>query len=164
MEIEFKEVQRFKQWWLWLIMIGITILPLWALYEQIIMGNPIGDQPTSNTEIIVTNCITVGLVVLIYSMKLKTEIDAHEIRMKFFPFVSKSIQWEDIKSAEVLNYGFVGGWGIRYWTKYGTVYNTCGKIGLALELKSGKKLLIGTQKERELGAVVAKNFKKPNEA
>ena len=44
----------------------------------------------------------------------------------------------------------MGGWGIRLWTKYGTVFNIKGKKGLAIELYSGKKFLIGTQKEIEL--------------
>ena len=53
----------------------------------------------------------------------------------------------------MINYGFVGGWGIRLFTKYGTIYNTSGNKGLALELHDGKKLVIGTDKEEEL-----KNF------
>jgi len=54
----------------------------------------------------------------------------------------------------VVDYGFVGGWGVRWWTKFGTVYNVMGRIGLAIELKNGKKLLIGTQKKTEVGAIV----------
>ncbi len=37
--------------------------------------------------------------------------------------------------------------GIRVWTKYGTVYNAQGKIGLSIKLKSGKQFVIGTQKK-----------------
>jgi hypothetical protein len=57
---------------------------------------------------------------------------------------------------KVLNYGFVGGWGVRLWTKYGTVYNVKGNIGLAIELKNGTKFLIGTQKEIELRSFLEK--------
>lgn len=70
--------------------------------------------------------------------------------MSFFPFVRKKVNWNEIKNIEVINYGFVGGWGIRLWTKYGTVYNMKGNKGLAIELNNGKKFLIGTQKETEL--------------
>ena len=82
--------------------------------------------------------------------RLRTEITDEKIDMKFFPFSNKTIPWSEVKSAEVLDYGFVGGWGVRIGTKYGTVYNTSGKIGLALELKSGKKICIGTQRGEEL--------------
>lgn len=51
---------------------------------------------------------------------------------------------------KVINYGFVGGWGIRLWTKYGTVYNVSGNKGLFIKLKNGKTMVIGTQKSQEL--------------
>nr|WP_315263057.1 hypothetical protein [uncultured Flavobacterium sp.] len=44
-----------------------------------------------------------------------------------------------------MNYKFLG-FGVRLFTSYGTVYNTKGDTGLAIELKCGKKILIGTQK------------------
>ena len=61
-----------------------------------------------------------------------------------------------MKHAEIVNYEFVGGWGIRLWTKYGTVYNTKGDKGLAIELQNGKKFLIGTQKATELSKIIEK--------
>lgn len=87
-------------------------------------------------------------------MQLTTTVNQKSIEIKFFPFVNKTIKWEDVKSAEVLNYGFVGGWGIRLWTKYGTVYNTSGNIGLAIILKNDKKVCVGTQKENELKQIL----------
>jgi hypothetical protein len=84
---------------------------------------------------------------------LETKIDQKEIRIQFFPFTNKVVEWKDVKSAEVIKYGFVG-YGIRLFTKYGTVYNTKGNKGLALELKNGKKLLVGTQKIEEMKEVV----------
>ena len=56
----------------------------------------------------------------------------------------------------MINYGFVGGWGIRLFTDYGTVYNTRGNKGLALKLQNGKRLVIGTQREDELKSVIQK--------
>ncbi len=54
---------------------------------------------------------------------------------------------------------WICGWlGIWLFTKYGTVYNTRGNKGLALELKNGKKFLIGTQKMEELSEVVGNVF------
>ena len=70
--------------------------------------------------------------------------------MEFTPFVSKCIPWTNIKHAEVINYGFVGGWGIRLGGTYGTVYNIKGRKGLSIELKDGHKFIIGTQKPEEL--------------
>ena len=85
---------------------------------------------------------------------LKTEIDPSTIRVVFFPFIKKTFDRAEIKSSEVINYGFVGGWGIRIGTRYGTVYNVSGKMGLAIELKNGKKYCVGTQREIELRQVM----------
>ena len=156
MKIEFKEEQKFTQWWLWLILIGIGVLPFLGIYKQNILGGKFGNKPMSDFELIIFAAIIFGLITLFWFLRLKTEIDKNEIRINFFPFAKKQVLWTEIKNAKVVKYGFVGGWGIRHFTKYGTVYITSGKTGLAIELKNGKKILIGTQKEIELNKVIEK--------
>ena len=95
-----------------------------------------------------------AFVFFFWKMELRTNIDEEGISVKFWPFTNKEIKWEEIAHAKIVNYGFVGGWGVRVGTKYGTVYNTNGKIGLALELKNGKKLCIGTQREEALNKII----------
>ncbi len=157
MIIEFKEEQKFTQWWLWLILIPIGVLPVIGIYKQLITGERFGDKPMSDFGLIIFAIITFLLLGLFFVMKLKTSIDKNGIRMSFFPFVKKKVDWNELKNIKVVNYGFIGGWGIRLWTKYGTVYNIKGNKGLAIELKSGKKFLIGTQKESELSNILKKN-------
>jgi len=106
--------------------------------------------------LIIFSIFIFGLIALFYGIRLKTEINQNEIIVNFFPFIRKRINRNEIKSAKTLDYGFVGGWGIRVWTEYGTIYNTKGSKGLAIELNSGKKILIGTQKEAELNKIIEK--------
>ena len=159
MNIEFKEEQRFTQWWLWLLLTGIAALPVYGIYKQIILGEKFGDKPMPDAALIIFAVFIFVMLALFWRMRLKTEIDMDEIRMSFFPFTKKRVAWKEIKSAQTLNYGFVGGWGIRLGTKYGTVYNTKGNKGLAIELKNGRKFCIGTQKEAELNRIVEKCFR-----
>ena len=156
MKIEFKEVQRFTQWWLWIILIGIGIIPINGIYKQLLLGEPFGNNPTSDVGLILFCLFIFSLLILFLALRLKTDIDENEIRVQFFPFFKRQVAWKEIKSAKIVNYGFVGGWGIRLGTKYGTVYNTTGNKGLAVELLSGKKFLIGTQKETELNEILIK--------
>lgn len=155
---KFKEVQKFRQWWLWLILIGIGVLSIIAIYNQLIYLEKIGDKSMSVFGLIIFCVLIFGLIAMFWFMQLKTEIDQNEIRMNFFPFVKKRVNWNEIKNAKVVNYGFVGGWGIRLGSKYGTVYNTNGNKGLAIELNNGKKFIIGTQRENELRNVLEKMF------
>lgn len=156
MKTEFKEEQKFNQWWLWLILILMGVLPIVGIYKQLILGEKLGDNPMSDFSLLIFSIIMFSLVGLFLIMKLKTSIDKNGINMHFFPFIKKSVDWQQIKNVKVVNYGFVGGWGIRLWTKYGTVYNIRGNKGLEIVLKSGKKFLIGTQKETELSTIIEK--------
>jgi hypothetical protein len=156
MNLEFKEEQKFTQWWLWLLLIPIGFLPVFGIYKQLIKGESFGDKPMSDAGLIFLAVFVFALLGLFVMMKLKTSITSKGIQMSFFPFVTKKVDWTEIQTAKVLNYGFVGGWGIRLGTKYGTVYNMKGNKGLAIQLKNGKRFLVGTQKEADLKAFMAK--------
>ena len=156
MSIAFKETQKFSQWWLWLILIAIGALPITGLYKQFYLNEAFGDKPMSDLGLIIFAVFVFSLIAMFWFVQLKTEIDQNEIRMRFFPLVKKRVNWKEIKNAEIVNYGFVGGWGIRLWTKYGTVYNMKGNKGLAIALTDGNKFLIGTQKPEELTTILEK--------
>ena len=75
----------------------------------------------SNTGLFVFAGMTLLLLSLFWIMRLTTEIDGKGIRARFVPFANREVSWSEIKSIEVIEYGFVGGWGMRMGTKYGTV-------------------------------------------
>ena len=151
----FHESQKFTQWWVWALLLAIAAVPAYGLYQQVIAGEPFGNVPLSNAGLLVFFGVLVFTAGLFYIMELRTHADVDRILIRFFPFTKREIDWRDVAQAKVIDYGFVGGWGIRMGTKYGTVYNTRGKMGLALKLKDGKKLCVGTQKPDELRRAVA---------
>jgi hypothetical protein len=155
MNIKFKEKQKFTQWWIWLILIGLSIIPIYGIYEQLIKGNPVGNKPVSDTGMIILSIFIFGFIYFNWYMTLVTEINDNGIKMRFVPFLKKNIKWNELKSMKIVNYGFVG-YGIRLGSKYGTVYNINGNKGLAIELKNGKKFVIGTQNETELNSTLKK--------
>jgi len=150
----FQETQRFNQWWMVLIAFAMTGLMSYALIQQLVFDIPFGNRPASDTVLVLIAVFVFALFGLLQFISLRTTIDASGIRIKFHPFGGKVFKWEDVERYEVLNYGFVGGWGIRPWTRYGTVYNVKGNMGLAIQLRNGKKYLIGTQKADELRSVL----------
>ena len=134
---QFIETQKFKQWWVWLFLLVLLAIPV---YNFVFVGF---------SEGLMTIPIFL-FVILFYLFKLSTQIDEKEIKVVFFPVIGKTIPWKEIKSVKLFDYGFVGGWGIRFWTKHGTVYNIRGSKGLLLEFLDGKTIVVGTQKEEEL--------------
>jgi len=141
MKVKFTEIQKFTQWWVWFILVLLLALPVCAF-----LSGGISDGLKASPIILV--------LILFYLLKLKTEVNDKGITMSFYPFVNKFVQWPEVKFVSVINYGFVGGWGIRLWTIYGTVYNVCGNKGMLIELNNGKTFVIGTQKEEELKRVL----------
>ncbi|WP_024479996.1 hypothetical protein [Cellulophaga baltica] len=154
----FHEEQKFTQWWLWLLLLAPIVILFYTLVKPI-LEDPNQANGNFSFSLIPSNdfWISLGLmlVVLILFMllKLKTTLSQDYIQVSFFPFFTKKWNWSEINTAEIVTYGFVG-YGIRLSLKYGTVYNIKGNQGLAIHLKNGKKLMVGTQKPEELANVI----------
>ena len=152
----YRETQKFTQWWLWIFLVGLTVLPIYSIIQQLVFKKEFGNNPMSDWGLIIFAFGIFIFVYFFYSITLITEIDKHEIRIRFNPFLKKNIRWSEVASAKIINYGFVG-YGIRYGSRHGVVYNIKGKIGLALILKNGQKMVIGTQRHIELDSWLLRN-------
>ncbi|NOR44767.1 MAG: hypothetical protein GQ534_04205 [Candidatus Delongbacteria bacterium] len=166
MKTEFKtiytETQQFRQLWIWILVLvtGISSVGVftYGFYEQIILGQTFGNKPMSDNALIISFVLAtiffILLLFLFFHAKLTTMIADSGISYKFFPFHLSfhKITWDEIESYEVTTYRPIreyGGWGIRLG-KNKKAYNVSGSVGLSVQLKSGKKVLFGTQKEQEL--------------
>lgn len=135
----FKETQRIDTIWP-LTILAITMVGNWFLYFKMAY------QDISFFYICIAS---VGLLCLfLLSLKLRTSIDEEGVHFKMFPFHFKwqTIRWEEIQQYEIRAYQpfkEYGGWGLRYGVS-GKAYTISGKTGLQLQLKNGKKVLIGT--------------------
>ena len=152
----FAEEQRFRQWWLWLLVLWGPVFFLWAIFQQVVMDAPIGDNPTSDPVLIILGVIfVVGLPGLILVSGLDTEVSQHGVRIRFRPFHRRWVvfDFESIQTAEAITYSPLkdyGGWGIKYGSK-GKAYNVSGNTGVLLTMKNGKRVLIGSMDHEALG-------------
>lgn len=156
MEQPFVEIQRYRKWWMLVIVLCILVLPCVSIYQQIILGKPFGNNPAPDGVLIAFSIFMFLLAILFLTISLKTEVGWDGITIHYSPFFKKQILWSQIQSAEIVDYGFLGGWGFRYSKKYGVVYNVSGRIGLAITLINNQKLVVGTQKPAELKEVLKK--------
>ncbi len=140
----FTEKQRFNQWWLWLLLAVSLAVPAILLFKE-------ASEKSGGFSGLI---IILSVIILFVVLRMTTVVTKENIQLTYFPFVNKTINLADIETMKVINYGFVGGWGIRFWTQYGTVYNVRGNKGLHIKFKNGKQLVIGTQKPQELEKVV----------
>ena len=153
--ILFREEQRFNQWWLWLLILVPTSMMWYGAIQQLIFDKPYGTNPTSDTGIsILLVLFGILLPLFMYSLRLITEVRQDGLYVRFYPFhlSFRHYPYESINSYQVREYSPLkeyGGWGIRYGKK-GMAYNVSGNRGVQLEFKTGKRLLIGSQRPEEL--------------
>ena len=156
---EYKEIQRFRQKWIWVPLIGILGLFFWGIIQQVILGKPWGTKPASDIVLILISIIPIGLILLFSFSKLEISVTEKGIAYRFTPFHLKKhkIDWNMIEYAKVKIYDPIkeyGGWGIKFGRR-GKAFNVSGNIGLELKLKYRKKtILLGTQNPEEFKRVL----------
>jgi hypothetical protein len=144
----FEETQRFRQWWLWLM---VTFVIAVLTFKQFTATSPVQASPA-------LLAVMVGIALLLWLIKLEMKISSEGVLVRLFPFhlAFKNHSWETISRAEVQKYSPIfdyGGWGYRIGFG-GKALNISGNMGLQLHFTNGKKLLIGTQRPDELRSVL----------
>ena len=152
---EFKETQKMTQWWLWAILLGTMGVVLWEMAEEALSRQLSLAEFLHSPGLWTPILLPIVILGFFYVASLKTKIDPTGIHIHYFPMWRTHIPWEQIESAEIVQYGFVG-YGIRFSISYGTVYNAKGNRGLQIVKKNGSKILLGTQRPEELLAAVEK--------
>ncbi|HEY4650608.1 MAG TPA: DUF6141 family protein [Pontibacter sp.] len=167
MEILFRERQRFRQVWLWVIVLGIAAM-FWAGFiYQVLWDEQLGNRPVSDVQLaIMAALVGVGMPLFFYKMSLTTEVVPGELRVRFWPFHAKpvTINLYEVRDYEQVTYSPIaeyGGWGIRGSMK-GNAYNVYGEEGVKLYFYNRKPLLIGSQQAAELyrAITIAKQIKR----
>ena len=153
----YREVQQFRQPWVWAILLAPLGFLGWGAYQQFVLRRPWGDRPMPDTGLLLL-CAAIGLFLLwFYSVRLVTEVRDDELIVHFvLLWRKKVIPLGDIRSAEAVEYRPIrdyGGWGIRYGLG-GWAYNVSGNRGVQLKFWYGTDLLIGSQRADELAAVL----------
>ncbi len=166
--VQFKETQKFTQWWLWLIILApIILFAIKVISTRIYVFGGYAVAETSNTNMIwIANRVTLGellpylfyllTVLFLVLIKLKVVVTDKKIKIRHLLLFTKVIDLSEVVKQQIITYDFVG-YGIRKTKKYGTVYNVKGKEGVAMTLTNGEKYLIGSQKSEQFLKSLSKN-------
>ena len=84
--ILFSEKQKFKQWWLWVILLIVNGVILIGIFKQLITDQPFGDKLMSNLGLLLTAIPLLLITLLILNIRLDTLIKEDGIYVRFFPF------------------------------------------------------------------------------
>lgn len=123
--VNYSEQQSFREvFWIWLILIPVAFLSslgiLFGFYQQIILGEPWGNEPMSDSGLIIALLVVIVAQVLVIwvvaSMRLSIEITGEEFRYKFFAFFThwNAITRHQIAGYSLEKYAFWKGRGLGY--------------------------------------------------
>ncbi len=163
-DVSFREVQRFRQKWLLLVLFALSSFLViffgYGMIRQLVFGQPWGDKPMSDTALAIVGplmlLMAIGLPWLFYRIKLITEVRKDGVYIKFVPLARQTVLFREVVGCEARTYRPIreyGGWGVKYG-RAGKAYNVSGNRGVQLKLSSGKGLLIGSQRPEELALAI----------
>jgi hypothetical protein len=137
----YREVQQFRQVWIWVIVSALAALVWYAAVTQLILHRPFGGVPMPVIPLVVFWFIFgIGLPALFYLGRLVTEVRDDGIYICFFPFHRTSrIAFTEVKQSQV-----------RTCRRTGKAYNVSGDRGVQIEFSNGSRLFIGSQRAEEL--------------
>lgn len=154
----YREEQRFRQWWVWILVVGPAALAWWPFIRQIVGGEPVGSNPAPDWLVwLIWLLIGVGLPLLFGFVALVLQVTADQVLVNYRPFKRRVIAVRDIEHVQVRIYSAVkeyGGWGIKGWSKDNVAYNVSGNRGVELTLRDGSRVMLGSQKADELAAAI----------
>lgn len=154
----FHEEQSFRQGWLLLILACALLAgPVGILIEFRSLFGPDPDPAKWAefwTKLGILVCVEGIILVWFLSMKLTTTVRPDGLSLFYRGLYWKDIpiSLEEVESIEAKEYSPLfqyGGWGVRYVSK-GKAYNVSGNLGVRINYKNGKHILIGSQKPKKL--------------
>ncbi|MCX8032976.1 MAG: DUF6141 family protein [Thermoleophilia bacterium] len=156
--VVFREVQRFRQWFLYLPVAIVTVLVWWEFAQQVVLGHPTAERPIPNWLAWVFAIVFgLGLPAFLALIRLVTEVTPECLCVRLYPFPPARISIAQIESASVREYSPItefGGWGVRQSRSHGRAYTASGNKGVQLQVRGKGPILIGSQRADELLAAL----------
>lgn len=157
-KLTFRETQRFKQWWVWAILIasnGLVLTLLLTQFQALLNGD--GD-PMEYVVLCIGALVLVAPTVLFLFVRLDTIIDNERIAVRLYPFHIRYRFYtrQEVAQCSLRKYrpiGEYGGWGLRGSAR-NRAFNISGDQGIQLVLANGSKVLVGTNAPDEVHAVL----------
>ena len=160
----FREVQRFGQWWIWLLVYGIAFFAWYGFIQQIILGQPFGSNPAPDWAMwLMLVLFGMGFPLFFHILKLEVEVSEDSVHIHYVPLASRKIPFQEIERLEARSYSPIrayGGWGLRWGGRNRRAYNVSGSRGVELTLRDGKLVMIGSQRSEELAQAIAAGMEK----
>jgi hypothetical protein len=142
----FHEEQQFRQWWIRTLLL-VAALPVVVV---VFIRGPV-------LSVLIVPLILLAVGVLLAFARLVVDVDREAIRVAFhFLWPKRRIPISEVRKAEATKYSPLldyGGYGVRLGLR-GWAFNVSGHEGVLVETNDGSRLMIGSQRPKELEAAI----------
>lgn len=144
-KIQFKEVQQFRQSWIWILLIFSSV-------TSILLPLLVGLQSAKDKSSVVW--VVSGIIVLqavnmllFYVTKFETVVTNKGVYYRWSPFFKRYtfLSFNDIASVNAVKWTYMH-WGYSKTKKFGKAHTISGDKGVLVEMKNDSKYYIGSQK------------------
>ncbi|WP_440006583.1 DUF6141 family protein [Halomicrococcus sp. SG-WS-1] len=146
-EVHYRETQRYRQPWLWALLVVRPVLALVGLARG----------TKSKRDVVRELAAFGGVALLLGTARLTTEVRDDALYLKFEPFHRsfRRIPFDEVTGFEATGYSPVrfGGWGVR-WTPGTTAYTVSGRSGVEIDRTNDRSTYVGSKRPEELLAAV----------
>lgn len=154
----YREVQHFRQSWLWLVGLLPAILAWVAFVQQIVRGRSIGEDPLPDWGVwLVWALFGLGLPLFLGLLRMVVEVTSTKIVVSYRPLSRRAIDLREVLKVEARRYNALkeyGGWGVKGWSRDKMAYNVSGDRGVELTLRDGRSVMLGSRRAEELAQVI----------
>lgn len=152
----FREEQRFTQTWLWVLVVAVAAASVGAAAVALA-----DDDGWRWVAVVLGVLVGVGVPLLLLVARLKVEVFADRVDIRYRPFLTRTVPLDAVVSATAVTYRPLrdyGGWGIKGWSRRKIAYNVSGNRGVLLALADGRTVLIGSRRPDELSAAISRGL------
>jgi len=166
-KIYYHEEQKMDKAWLWLVFALVSALIFsYVMYQQLVLKRPWGENPLNDKGLIFVSVAVTLIFVIVYcvykSAKMTVDITDRGIILHYKPYIKNEIifRFEEIESYHKKEYSLikdVGGRGIKKRPLHKlTSYTVLGRKSVFFKMKSGRKVIIGTQRPEAFVSSIAR--------
>jgi len=153
----FHEEQAFRQWHARLVLAMPPAALVFVTLRQLVWHHPWGNPPVSNGGLLFLTVLLVLVYVRLITVRLVTDLRPAEIAVGLRGLWRKrSISLDQVRNARSVEYDPIrdfGGYGIRSG-RGAQAYIASGNRAVELELRDGRKVLIGSQDPSRLAGSI----------
>ena len=160
----FREVQRVRQWWAWVLVLGVAVLQWAASLQRLVPALApeeldAGWQAMDAGEWALLAVFGVAVPLLAASLRLEISVTTEQLCARLRPFTTRRVDHDDISRVEKVRYKALmgGGWQPPPPDRgRERTYNLYGTRGVRVHLRGERRtLILGTRADDELAALLS---------